>query len=421
MAQEPMARFRIYLGLLFLLCRVCTAAETQFPYPPDTRPKACQKVKQDFSDNKVSIVIPWHQEKWLHLRDTLLALLHFTPEHLVEEFIFISDGNKDTKETELKAISSKVKVLAFEERQGLIRAKSRGVDMAKGPVIMFLEAHCIVNRDWLPPLLERLVAKPKAIVMPVLDFIDPHNWNAYYPGGAGIHWRFEWNMNLINSNPGGILKHDNHKPYISPGTSGGIFVMRKAWFHELGFFDEGMLEWGGDHVELSFKTWRCGGRIEIVPCSRIGHLFREPATRPYNVDTMQVVKNYARLAQVWWKDHLSYFYRMKPEAVGMEHEGMDGVLERYEELTQRLNCKNHSWYLENIDHEGAWELDRICHPYLKPGHPDLCKGKTAPGRFTITERDVIPKMEYLKRRKAVSERLKAAKNSKGATHASDEL
>ena len=30
--------------------------------------------------------------------------------------------------------------------KGLIRAKSRGVDMAKGPVIMFLEAHCCSER-----------------------------------------------------------------------------------------------------------------------------------------------------------------------------------------------------------------------------------------------------------------------------------
>jgi len=337
----------------------------------------------------------------------------------VEEFIFVSDGNADTKEKELKAMSSKVKVISFKERQGLIRAKTAAVGEAKGPVLMFLEAHCIVNRNWLPPLLERLVLKPKALVMPTLDFISPHNWNQYQGGTASIHWRFEWNMNLINSNPGGILKHENSKPYLSPGTSGGIFVMRKDWFQELGFFDYGMLEWGGDHVELSFKTWRCGGRIEIVPCSRIGHLFREPAQRPYPVDTMQVVKNYARLAQVWWKDHLDYFYRMKPEAKGMKHEGMDEVHQRYEELTNRLGCKNHSWYLNTIDHEMSYEMDRICHPYLGANHPDQCKDQLLPGRFTITVKDAIPRGEYNKRRKAVSERIKALKELKNTTK--DEL
>jgi len=394
-------------GLSLLVSSVHAEKKTLFPFPPDTRPPGCLDTKRDLTDHKVSIVIPWHQEKWLHLRDTLLAIVHFTPDELIEEFIFVSDGNKDTKEKELKEISAKVKVLAFTERQGLIRAKTQGVDMAKGPVIMFLEAHCIVNRNWLQPLLQRLAAKPKALVMPVLDFISPHNWKEYHPGTASIHWRFEWNMNLINSNPGGVLRHDTYKPFISPGTSGGIFVMRKDWFHELGFFDTGMLEWGGDHVELSFKTWRCGGRIEIVPCSRIGHLFREPAQRPYPVDVDQVVKNYARLAQTWWKDHLSYFYRMKPEAVGMKHEGMEEVHRKWGEISDRLQCKNHSWYLQNIDHEMAYEMSRICHPYLGEGHPDQCKGELYPGRFTITAKDGIPRQEYIKRRKAAAIRIRA--------------
>jgi len=363
--------------------------EHRFPYPPDSRPPGCAKEDDlaKFHDHKVSIIIPWLAEKWEHMSDTLRALIHFTPDELVEEFLFISDGNPDTREKELKAISSKVNVLALPQREGLIRAKTKGVEAAKAPVLVFMEAHCIVNRQWLQPLLQRLVVNPKTLAMPFLDYIPADNWQGYTKGATG-YWRFEWNLNLIQTNPGGVLK-DTAEPYPSPGTSGGIFAMRKDWFQHLGLFDTGMYEWGGDHVELTMKVWRCGGRIEIVPCARVGHLFRTPDQRPYDVNVMQVVKNYVRLARVWYKDHLDLFYKMKPEAKDLEFHDLDAMQKHHDDL----DCKNLQWYIDNVDHEMGWEADKICHPYAPEGDPIRCNASTAPGRWTVDR--VISEQEYV--------------------------
>lgn len=390
--------------------RQANSVAGSFPFPPDTRPNGClpggvEAARRELVDNhKVSIIIPWLAETWEHMEGTMQALLHFTPDSLVEEYLFISDGNDDNRETELKALSAKVRVISNKKRQGLIRSKMRGVENAVAPVIVFMEAHCIVNRAWLEPLLLMVKANPKALAMPILDVIPQENWQAYRKSGNYGHWRFEWNLNLIFTAPEDA--RDSPDPYPTPGTSGGIFAMRKDWFQELGLYDPGMYQWGGDHVEMTFKVWRCGGRIDIVPCSRVGHVFRDPAHRPYDVDVNRVVQNYARLATVWLKDHTNLFYSMKPEAVHMTLGDMTALKNKHDEL----QCKNMSWYLDNIDHEMKWEMDKICHPYAASSDPIKCKGGAshlAGGRWTLETKDLMPKDKYLEAKRAGDARLAA--------------
>mmetsp|Transcript_51463 Transcript_51463/g.130870 ORF Transcript_51463/g.130870 Transcript_51463/m.130870 type:complete len:445 (-) Transcript_51463:161-1495(-) len=375
-----------------------TRPPPSFPLPPDVRPPGCNAEVADpdgrnFSDLKVSIIIPYRNEKWDHIKGSLESVLYYTPKKLLNEIMFVSDGNGPTNMYihELRAMSRLVSLLVLPSPGvGLIEAKMRAVAGAavNSEVLVFLEPHIRVNRQWLQPLLRRIRLYPKVLAMPALDPIPQDDFHKYYAGTPG-HWRFEWNLNLVYTNPNEDSVQTS-TPYPSPATSGGIFAIRRDWWNELAFYDHGMIGWGGDHIEATLKVWRCGGHIEIVPCSHIGHLFREPSHRPYSVEVNQVVRNYGRIAAVWMEDYMDYFYKVKGEAREMDF----GNLTEAFAVKDRLQCKSMSWYLENVDPEMGWEKDHICVPGCsRQEHGDLCCEQAGyPGRSTIDR--IMPKEEW---------------------------
>ena len=57
----------------------------------------------------------------------------------------------------------------------------------------------------------------------------------------------------------------------------------------------------------------CGGTLELIPCSRMGHIQQlfHAYSNPGNHDTHG--KNTARLAKVWMDEYQWLYYMHKPE------------------------------------------------------------------------------------------------------------
>ena len=88
--------------------------------------------------------------------------------------------------------------------------------------------------------------------------------------------------------------------------AGGLFSIHRQFFEKIGKYDPGYDIWGGENLELSFKTWMCGGQLEIHPCSHVGHVFRRrsPYSWRSNTTVVNMVKrNTARLVEVWLDDY----------------------------------------------------------------------------------------------------------------------
>ncbi|XP_050299316.1 N-acetylgalactosaminyltransferase 7 [Anthonomus grandis grandis] len=339
----------------------------------DTRLEECKHWDYPTDLPKTSVIIVFHNEGWSVLLRTVHSVLNRTPKEFLEEILLVDDFSdkenlKSDLERYLDQFEGKVRLLRNSQREGLIRTRSRGAVEAKGEVIVFLDAHCEVNTNWLPPLLAPIYRDRTTMTVPIIDGID-HKTFEYRPVyGEDRHFRgiFEWGM-LYKENevPQRELKKRkyNSEPYKSPTHAGGLFAINRKYFLEIGSYDPGLLVWGGENFELSFKIWQCGGSIEWVPCSRVGHVYR--SFMPYNFGKLAQKKkgplitiNYKRVIETWFDEkYKEFFYTREPMARFLDM----GDISKQLALKDRLGCKSFQWFMDNIAYD---VLDK--YPELPP-------------------------------------------------------
>lgn len=331
---------------------------------PDTRPEVCKLRHRAYKRDlpRASVIIVFHNEIASALLRSVHSVLNQSPPELLSEIILVDDnsvpaGGRFSKErwerlqgelVDYLQKLPKVRLVRLGERRGLMLARMEGAWRAGAEVVVFLDSHIEATPGWLEPLLARIQEDRRHVVVP--NILGIHFDNFGYQGSSGLGvLSFTWTLGqrpLPTASDGSEIKK-------SPIMAGGLFAAEKAFFMKLGGYDPEMKFYGGEEMEIGFRTWQCGGDIEFVPCSRVYHIFRtstywqgkDSAGVAYQVPGFEITRNKLRAAAVWMDEFeplVRYASPPLPEDTTL------GDLSPRVELRRKLQCKPFRWYLKTV-------------------------------------------------------------------------
>ncbi|XP_050098600.1 putative polypeptide N-acetylgalactosaminyltransferase 9 [Anopheles aquasalis] len=301
---------------------------------------------------RTSIVVVFYNEAWSVLVRTVHSVLHHSPSHLLHEIILVDDcSSLPHLKTQLKEYFErypKVRIIRAARRMGLIKARVLGAKMATTEVLTFLDAHVECAEGWLEPLLDQVARNETTVAVPTIDKIDPLDLHVNTNITLLLAGAFEWDLNFGWCERKQLHKRYAHplEPFDTPAMAGGLFTIRRSFFERLGWYDQGFDIYGMENIELSFKTWMCGGQLLTVPCSRVGHIQKQG--HPYIQNSKRDVHLYnsIRLAEVWMDE----YKRIVFDVNGVPHysEELFGSVAARKRFREQAGCKPFRYYLQTV-------------------------------------------------------------------------
>eukprot|EP00928_Gymnodinium_smaydae_P032407 TRINITY_DN23481_c0_g2_i1.p1 TRINITY_DN23481_c0_g2~~TRINITY_DN23481_c0_g2_i1.p1 ORF type:complete len:536 (-),score=133.58 TRINITY_DN23481_c0_g2_i1:91-1698(-) len=291
------------------------------------------QVPADGKIRTMSIVMAAHSEH-RYMKRTLDSIYETTPGSILKEIIVVDDASDPPLADSLRAAYPDVTFLRHDTRQGLIKSKIRGGNMATADMIMFLDAHVKPEPRWAEPILRHMNVNYRRVVVPLIPILDGDTW-VTNNNAVGVKMMFDWSLHFSWFDDGNDLV---------PCMSGGLFGITRQWWHESGEYDYGMRMWGAENIEQSIRVWLCGGEIYVARDSRVAHVFRPKF--PYPINNTEIYMNKVRTVETWFDNFGERYYDADPAA--RQFVSVVGNISERRQLKERLHCRAFSWYMEKF-------------------------------------------------------------------------
>ena len=176
------------------------------------------------SEKLISIIIPTRNRKKI-LKKCLQALNKQSINNNKFEIIIIDDGSTQDIETMIKSLNLKPKLkYHYQKHSGPAKSRNKGIKLAAGKYIIFIDDDIIVNEQFVEKHLNKLLNNDKVIVH-----------------GPVIHTN-----NLDNPTAAEKKIRDFSSAFFATGNAS----IKKSYLKEAGLFNENFYEYGWEDLEF---------------------------------------------------------------------------------------------------------------------------------------------------------------------------
>lgn len=244
---------------------------------------------------------------------------------------------------------------------------------SKVTMLVFVDAHVVVSKQWLIPLVHTLEQNPSSIVYPQIDVIDRSS-GAFVQSDdmiGSFDWslKFKWELltdimtkqriPVAYQNHIDHLENNSNTATLSPASPGILAISTKR-YSDLNGFDASLKPYGTENIELSLRVWLCGGTVIRQSCSRVAHrydnLFSDSIVSPKNgISQKSIDKNVMAVAEHWftpayreiiYKARFSQSHRV-PYSIPVAERRMPAQFAHVIPIVKG-ECQDIQWYLENV-------------------------------------------------------------------------
>ncbi len=201
-------------------------------------------------DPRCSVVIPTH-DRWSSLERVVAALGRQTLDREDFEVIVVDDGSSDGTSEKLASLTPPFALqLITQPNSGPAAARNRGIDRARGDLVVFLDDDVLPTPEWLEQhLAAHRSGGPKLVVIgPMLTPVD-HDFQPWV----------RWEQSMLERSYQS-MRDGEWKPTGRHFFTGNVSLPRTL-FAEVGRFDESLRR--AEDVELGYRLDDAGATFSF--------------------------------------------------------------------------------------------------------------------------------------------------------------